>query len=40
MPFGRLTNMSTRKGKIEFLNELLDEAKLVALDSMNELKSK
>lgn len=39
-PFGRLTNMSTRKGKVEFLSDLIDEAKNVALESMEELKIK
>lgn len=40
VPFGRLTNMSTRKGKVEFLNDLIEEAKNVALESMEELKIK
>jgi arginyl-tRNA synthetase len=40
VPFGRLTNMSTRRGKIEFLNDLIDEAKQVALESMEDLKIK
>lgn len=40
VPFGRLTNMSTRKGKVEFLSELIDEAKLVALESLDSLKVK
>ena len=40
VPFGRLTNMSTRKGKVEFLSDLIDEAKSVALESMEELKIK
>ena len=31
--------MSTRKGKIEFLNDLIIEAKQVALDSMEFSKS-
>ena len=40
VPFGRLTNMSTRKGKVEFLNDLIEEAKCVALESMEDLKIK
>jgi len=39
VPFGRLTNMSTRKGKVEFLSELIDEAKYVAHASLESLKS-
>ena len=39
MPFGRLTNMSTRKGKVEFLSDLIDEAKAVAFESLQSLKS-
>jgi hypothetical protein len=31
--------MSTRKGKVEFLNDLIVEAKQVALDSMQFSKS-
>lgn len=38
VPFGRLTNMSTRRGKVEFLSDLISEAKLVALDSLESLK--
>lgn len=40
VPFGRLTNMSTRKGKVEFLSELISEAKHVALEGLNTLKVK
>lgn len=40
VPFGRLTNMSTRRGKVEFLSDLINEAKLVALDSLESLKVK
>lgn len=39
VPFGRITNMSTRKGKVEFLNDLINEAKLVAQESMEFSKS-
>ena len=39
VPFGRITNMSTRKGKVEFLSDLINEAKLVAQESMQFSKS-
>lgn len=39
VPFGRMTNMSTRKGQIEFLSDLITEAKQVAFDSMEFSKS-
>lgn len=39
VPFGRITNMSTRKGKVEFLSDLINEAKLVAHESMEFSKS-
>ena len=40
VPFGRLTNMSTRRGQVEFLSDLVDEAKQVALEAMEVSKSK
>jgi arginyl-tRNA synthetase len=40
VPFGRLTNMSTRKGKVEFLAELILEAKHVALEGLASMKIK
>ena len=39
VPFGRITNMSTRKGKVEFLSDLVSEAKHVAFESMQMSKS-
>ena len=38
VPFGKFTNMSTRKGKIELLSDLLNEAKEVALEQMDHSK--
>ncbi|CAF0949121.1 unnamed protein product [Brachionus calyciflorus] len=40
VPFGRITNMSTRKGKVEFLSDLIQEAKQVAFESMEFSKTK
>lgn len=34
IPFGRITNFSTRKGKAVFLNDILDEAKERTLEGM------
>ena len=39
VPFGRLTNMSTRRGQVEFLSDLILEAKQVAFESMEFSKS-
>ena len=40
VPFGKFTNMSTRKGRIELLSDLLNEAKEVALEQMDQSKCK
>jgi arginyl-tRNA synthetase len=40
VPFGRLTNMSTRRGNVEFLSDLISEAKQVAFESMEFSKSR
>jgi arginyl-tRNA synthetase len=40
VPFGRLTNMSTRRGQVVFLSDLINEAKQVAFESMDFSKSK
>ncbi len=39
VPFGKMTNMSTRNGRIELLSDLIIEAKKAAMDSMNTVKS-
>jgi arginyl-tRNA synthetase len=40
VPFGKMLNMSTRNGKIEFLSDLIKESKEVALESIAKTKSK
>lgn len=39
VPFGKMLNMSTRKGNIEFLSDLIKESKEVALESIAKTKS-